>query len=629
MRRVVADVEADGLYPTCLWIVCTRDIDTGEKQRFRDKDSFNQFAKTVDQWVFHNGLGYDVPHLNRLWHSNIDPQKVLDTFVLSRLFNYGLPGGHSLEAWGTRFGFPKQGHEDWSQYSEEMATRCEGDVEITYRLYKKVEPFLNKPQWVNAIRLEHDMANLCQTMHENGFPFDIAKARALHADIQKHIHELEKTIHKDFPPRARAIREILPRGTSFGTINRADFRWVEDGDLSEFTIGAPFTRIKWEPFNPGSPSQVVERLNEAGWKPVERTKGHTEELKKPLKQRDPAKLAKYEVYGWSVSEKNLDTLPETAPEGARKLRDWLILANRRSTLEEWFTHYEWSESVYGRQSLHAKFWHIGAWTQRMSHSNPNLANIPRVKMRGKDILFGIEGQYAADFRSLFTAAEGYKLVGVDAEGIQLRILAHYMNDPDFIRGVTSGRKEDETDIHNMNRKALGVDICRSRDDAKTFIYAWLLGAGVGKVASILRCSNAEAKTAMDNFLEAYPGLKELKTKTIPRDAKRGGFFGLDGRFIQCDSEHLMLAGYLQGGETIVMKLANVLWFNRLRKEKVPFVQVNFVHDEWQTMVPDETGLPEYVAEVQMNSIVQAGEILKLNCPLAGSHAIGNNWCETH
>ncbi len=98
----------------------------------------------------------------------------------------------------------------------------------------------------------------------------------------------------------------------------------------------------------------------------------------------------------------------------------------------------------------------------------------------------------------------------------------------------------------------------------------------------------------------------------------------------------MLAGYLQNGESIIMKKALTIWHSRLISEKVPFKLVNFVHDEWQTECPRDLSVAEYIANVQADSIRLAGEALQLNCPMAGSilggHgtiAIGNNWLETH
>lgn len=252
----------------------------------------------------------------------------------------------------------------------------------------------------------------------------------------------------------------------------------------------------------------------------------------------------------------------------------------------------------------------------MSHTRPNMANIP-----GHGSVLGDE------MRSLWMAEKDHVLVGVDADGIQLRILAHYMEDQSFIDALTKGRKEDGTDAHTLNWRALG-SACASRDVAKTFIYAFLLGAGTGKISQILGCSNTEAAEAVHNFLAYYPGLRDLKDYRIPSDAARGYFVGLDGRLVACDSEHLMLAGYLQNGEAVVMKTANLIWRQKLEEEKIPYRQVNFVHDEWQVQFQSLTDATKG-SNIIVSSIAEAGLQLSVKCPLAGNAIIGTNWLETH
>jgi DNA polymerase I-like protein with 3'-5' exonuclease and polymerase domains len=165
-----------------------------------------------------------------------------------------------------------------------------------------------------------------------------------------------------------------------------------------------------------------------------------------------------------------------------------------------------------------------------------------------------------------------------------------------------------------------------------------LGAGDAKISEILGCSSREGREAKKRFIEFYPGLKALKDHIIPRDAARGFFYGLDGRAVLCDSKHLMLAGYLQNGEAIVMKTANLIWKRRIEEERLsPYVkQVNFVHDEWQTEVKGDYDLALRVAQIQAASIAEAGRILKVKCPLEGSilnshkqPSIGRTWADTH
>jgi len=331
----------------------------------------------------------------------------------------------------------------------------------------------------------------------------------------------------------------------------------------------------------------------------------------------------FDKYGWKLNETNLATLPDTAPKEIRALTKWLTLEGRRSSLEEWLN------CVEDDGRIHGKFWHIGAWTHRKAHSNPNSANIA-AQFHGtpKNAVEEVKAKYDGDMRALFHAPDGAWLVGTDAEGIQLRILAHYMKSEAYREAIVSGKKEDETDIHNLNKRAIGP-VCRDRDAAKTFIYAWLLGAGVGKIAEILGTSTAHASRAIELFLTSLPELRRLKQIKIPADARRGGFIGLDGRFVQCNSEHLMLAGYLQNGESVIMKRAAVLWTERAEEAGYKFELVNDVHDEWQTIVYGSKEDAEDVGTIQCEAIEQVGEELELFCPLAGNTVVGKNWKETH
>ena len=333
----------------------------------------------------------------------------------------------------------------------------------------------------------------------------------------------------------------------------------------------------------------------------------------------------YRRYGWKCNEDNLKTLPTTAPQAAKDLAKWLTLEGRRSSLQEWIN------CVDDDGKIHGKFWHIGAWTQRMSHSSPNQANIPAVwdeSVAATTPVEQVKRDYNGAMRSLWEADHDAYLVGCDADGIQLRVLAHYMESPTYRDAILSGDKTKGTDIHSVNQKALGP-ICKSRDDAKTFIYAWLLGAGIPKIASILGCTQPEARDAVNNFLSSLPELKRLKQVVIPAMAAKGGFTGLDGRFVRCTSEHLMLAGMLQSGEAIIMKRANTLWYNTLKTRGYDFKQVDFVHDEWQTVVFGSRGDAEAVGKIQADALAQAGRDLKTFCPISGSYSIGRNWKETH
>lgn len=156
-----------------------------------------------------------------------------------------------------------------------------------------------------------------------------------------------------------------------------------------------------------------------------------------------------------------------------------------------------------------------------------------------------------------------------------------------------------------------------------------MGAGNAKIASILGCTPTQAKAAVDSFLSSLPELNNLKKVQVKKDATKGYFIGLDGRRVNCDSDHLMLAGYLQNGEAVIMKNATIRWVRQLNKELIDFKLVNFVHDEWQVQVKGGDKEADRAGKIIAQSIKDVGEQLGLFCPLAGKYKKGLNWLDTH
>ena len=603
--RLVVDIECDSVHPDKvenIWVIVLKDIDTQEYYVYKDIKDAKEILQRADIIVGHNFIAYDYLCIERFIPGAIRPESIVDTLVLSRLLKYKLDDGqgHGLEAWGERLGSPKHPTPDFSKYSDTMRDYCIQDVDINHRLYTYLKSHMGDGTWDKAMQCEMDMAWIALGMELDGFKYNYDKATVLRRTLEERRVHLDDQILQSFPPKAKAVREYTPRSTKHGSISRTSVPrgWT---DLTSIHLGCPFTLIDWVAFNPDSPKQVVERLNLFGWKPTVRTKGGD---------------------SWKLCEDNFATLPATAPKAAHSLIERMIIETRIRKLDEWSSAYD---PVSGR--IHGKFLPIGTWTGRMAHRQPNMGNISAeksIKYKG-DALKRLATSLGRQMRELWIADDSSSwLVGTDAEGIQLRIFAHYINDPKFTESLIHGNKDNGTDPHSLNSKILEC----SRDTAKTFIYAFLLGAGDNKIGEILGGSKEHGAKAKSRFISAYPGLARLKETTIPEDSKRGYFIGLDGRKVYCNDEHLMLAAYLQGGEAIIMKHANVLWRTQLNKLGVKYKQVNFVHDEFVT----ETYSIEnaiLIKKIQEDSIRIIGEELKLRCPMAGSGKIGRNWSEVH
>lgn len=657
MKYFVIDIETNGLVnPDRIWVVVVKDITTGEYRSYYDltrkKEERERFIRDITQiregsgiLVGHNLLGYDWPVLDTTIQvgSAVRDLHVLDTLIISKLADYSRDG-HSVEDYGKEFDYEKIKFTDFSKFTPEMEVYCRRDVDITERILLKYRKYISNPAHAASIKLEHDFQLVVNSLHDNGFAFNSPKAHKLLEKVEAELAILDEEISTAFPPKLRLIREIHPKETKYGTLNKTDFRWISSGDLSDYN-GGSFCRCSWECFNPSSHKQIIDILCRARWSPTDKTKSHIDaerdynrlkynsrhqhrsEQKEDLSALE-LKLEQLRKTGWKVNENNLETLPSGAPKAARVLAKRILYEARRRTLTEWL-----ELTIDGR--IHGKFYGIGAWTHRMAHQKPNTANIPNeFDTAGKKKLLGKE------LRSLWCAPNNRLLVGCDAEGIQLRIFAHLINDFEFTKALVEGRKDDKTDPHSFNQRVLG-SVCKSRAAAKRFIFALLLGAGLGKLAEILGCTEAEAKEALDRLLSRYSGWQVLRETVFPKDAKRGWFTGLDGRKVRIPSDseggrrHLAMSGYLQSGEAICMKLATLKFFSLLPQYDAKLV--NLVHDEWQVEVPNNLTIALEVAKLMTDSLRQVGEDLKLNCPLAGSYynddlkdfTIGTNWSVTH
>ena len=248
----------------------------------------------------------------------------------------------------------------------------------------------------------------------------------------------------------------------------------------------------------------------------------------------------------------------------------------------------------------------GAVTGRMTHSKPNVAQVP-----------SSHSPYGVESRSCWIASEGYSLVGMDASGLELRMLAHYMNDEKYTSEILDG------DIHTANMLAAGLT---DRSQAKTFIYAYLYGAGDEKIGSIVGGGRAEGAALKAKFLENTPSLAVLRAD-VEKQAMKGNIEGLDGRRLMIRSSHAALNTLLQSAGAIVMKKALTLLDEYAKLWGIKYRFVGNIHDEIQTEV--EIGKENIFGGLAVSCIQAAGIHFNLNCPLDGEYKVGKSWASTH
>jgi len=442
-KTLILDIETDGLDPSKIWCCATNLFDT-----VYDAETFKAqlAAQDVQRIVAHNGIGFDYPVMSKLWDVDWSGYELMDSLVLSRLANPSREAGHSLRQWGARLGFPKGDHEDWSQLSPEMVKYCEQDVAVTVRVLECLQDELVGFS-EESVKLEHDVQRIIQQQIKNGWLIDPKHTNDLLALLKEKKYELEETVQRTFLPLPVFVKEVTPKVKKDGTLSAVGLKFLgvkKDGTLSAVglkflgdqseNVAGWFSRIDYPPFNLGSRQQIGRYLQWFGWKPKTFT-----EKGQPI-----------------VDESVLETVTDI-PE-AKLIAEYLMIQKRVAQVQSWLDAVQDDGRVHGYVNTN------GAVTGRMTHSSPNMAQVPAVY-----------SPYGHECRSCWSAPEGYSIVGCDASGLELRMLAHYMKDKDYTNEIING------DIHTANQRLAGLE---SRNQAKTFIYALLYGAGDEKLGSV-------------------------------------------------------------------------------------------------------------------------------------------------
>lgn len=618
--KLLFDIETDNLYDDVSTIHCivTKDLDNEKIKCFTSDsaDIHGSISEGLEALVDashvtgHNIIGYDNPVLTKLRSIEIPIDRVTDTLVLSRLyhtelkrFDYAkrtdrgfprkLAGSHSMEAWGQRLGrYKGMKPESFEKYTPKMLTYCIQDVELNHLLLKKLE----EKKWSNeCVRLEHEVAHIIQMQEKVGIAFNVKKAQVLYAKLLTERTVEEKELLLEVPGWWKDLGEFTPK------VNNKKRGYVK---------GCVLTKLKWIEFNPRSRPHLIKVLKENyGWKPTKFTKAGNPTL----------------------DDQVLTGLSKIA--NAQRMLSYLTISKRISQLAEgkgaWFNH------VTDKGIIHGRINSNGAITGRMSHYSPNLSQVPAVY-----------SPYGEECRELFTVrAPSNHLVGADADGLELRCLAHYLYKYDggkYADAVLYGSKEKGTDAHSLTLRALG-ELCKSRADAKTFFYALIYGAQDYKLGSILtgkegRNNVSIGRVARKNVETRIKGLGKLRKKVLDilgqrqRKYKRKWLTGIDGRKIYIRSDHAALNSLLQSAGGIIMKKALVILYDKLCIQKVVHGEdYSFVinsHDEWQVEVYGEQD-HDWYGKQMVDSMTEAGEYFKFKVPITGEYKVGKTWKETH
>jgi hypothetical protein len=649
--------------------------------------------------VFHNGHKYDAPaltklaklELNREFH--LPRENVIDTLVLCRLIYANIKdsdmgllragklpgkrfGSHALEAWGYRLGEMKgeykddfkkmleeQGEEyadglEWVSFNEPMMAYNVQDVVVTKALLEKL---LSAPAyfpvgdttwwshdavsfWKNSgesVELEHKAAWLLAKQERNGFPFDTKSIEQLYVELATRRSELllklTDTFGTWYQPKGGTEVFIAPRsgrplydyprvkypkqgGVYKKPKNKAQREGLVPCDLDtrDYMEGAPYTPIEHVVFNPSSRDHIALKLKEAGWVPTEFTdKGAPkvdDEVLEHVRVDDPVKQASIDL-----------------------IKEYLMIQKRIGQAAE--GDKAWLRYVAEDGKIHGSVNPNGAVTGRATHSFPNLGQVP-----------GVRAPYGEQCRAAFGAEHHldgltgapWIQAGIDASGLELRCLAHFMapyDNGEYADVILNG------DIHTVNQNAAELP---TRDNAKTFIYGFLYGAGDEKIGQIVGAGKERGKALKKKFLENTPAIAQLReaiqqglvesSKWVAGEQqvkwKRRWIRGLDGRRVHVRSPHAALNTLLQSAGALICKL----WIVRVEEMLLEaglkhgwdgdFAYMAWVHDEIQVACRTSE-IAQQVIDISQQAMRWVGEHWNFRCRLDTEGKMGPNWAVCH
>lgn len=640
MKRLLFDTESDGLLEDATKIHCIAavDVDTGETWDFKPTDPYAKCVEVLDSadvLIGHNIMRHDVPLMEKVWGWKIN-KRILDTMIIARL-EYPNLQGHTLKAWGERLGTHKgdyaeikraealaQGIKDekailryvWGQWNEEMHAYMVQDRDTNLALWRHLNPDSYSQE---AIELEHRIARVCNLMEKSGVPFDTSAAGLLHTSLIEKRDAIEKQLIEKF---GFWYAPISPTNSIF-TPKR-------DNAKQGYVANCPCTKLKLVRFNPGSRDHIAKVLLGKGWKPEKFTPSGKPE----------------------INEETVASIILQYPE-MEGLGEYLMISKRLGQLAE--GKQAWLTQVDGTGYIHGAINPMGTATSRASHFRPNLAQVPKVG-----------SPYGAECRSLFYARQGWKLIGADMSGLELRGFAHYLAPLDggkYANAVVDG------DPHWLHTQYMGLTENPEQDPeskldkiirngSKTFIYGFIYGCGNRKAGNIIfdTCLQVKQMTGdralLDKFFPHGPseaafvrvgkkvrgdftarlkGLWQLRDK-LDHYKPKGYLPGLDGRRIPIESEHSMLNYVIQSCGAILCKRWVCDAFDAMEGQwkhgwDGDFVFGLWVHDEVQVWVKE--GLEEEAATILTTAAQNAGVPYGFRVRLDSEAKVGRTWAETH
>ena len=608
--RLLYDLECDALLDEVTVVHCIALIDVdndSEVRAYHDdltvvprhgsiQDGLD-ILESADTLIGHNIIGYDNAVLDKLHGVKIPVEKSWDTLVASRLaysdrkeldfrlheagkIPGNIIGQHSLKAWGIRLGENKMDYDGgFKAFHQTMLDYCLQDVRTNLEVYRHLTAEVTD----ELLLIEQQYVVLLEQARATGVQLDIDKAERLVMELEGRMADLETQIQEAFPP---IFVPHKPLANGNPRMVKCKYRGGKFPD-------------KMIPFDPGSRLQLARRLADRyDWTPTQLThKGNPQ-----------------------LTEDVLTELAKIYPEVAA-VAEYHIIKARLGTIRD--GNHSYFKLVDYKGRLHGRIHHIGTVTHRASSSAPNMQNVCSVtKPYGKEI------------RTLFVPHAGYVQMGFDADGLELRMLAHYLGRWDhgaYAQAVVSGDKDAGTDAHSLHAAAISSAVPCDRTQAKTVTYGFLYGAGDGKLGSMFGQDGKLGSRIRSAMRQKIKGLGPLTNQLADVVKTKGSITSLDGRRVGIRSEHAALNSLLQSAGATVMRYVLLFFKEELEARGVvwgrDYLLTGAIHDEYQGSL--KPGLEAKADEAVEAAFARTTSYLNLRCPVSGTAAYGQNWLDTH
>lgn len=614
-----------------------------------------EIVSACDQAVAHNGIGYDLFVLWKVLRLKLpETCEMVDTFVLSCLLYPDIEqedgSRHSLEAWGQRLDNRKGSYEEWcilnhiadpwAEYRPEMGDYCDQDVEVLCDLDDHILADLAKWDWSQAARMEHQFAKDFAVQAQRGVMVDQPHIERLLRSIDKEMVRISGIVEPLLPPRGGTkgqLKEVTPPKIQFKkdgspsanclkwfdqVEQQTDGKWRGQWQKAWHELPTPADEMgERQPLQTEFPASLADQqhiktwLMDMGWQPTMWSYKKSKDAKGKMRfvRGDDGQLIptwpKFHDKG-KLCE-NLESI-QTDFEHVKLVVRWVVIRHRRGLVQSI------KDAIRPDGTVSATGMALGTPTSRVTHKV--VANVPKAD---KDVLLGKE------CRAMFIARPKRKFTGVDAAGLELRCLGHYVGTPELIEMVCNGNSKDGTDIHSVLAKAC-YPLVPSRAVQKNVTYAWLYGASDKKIGQTAGHGDGKAEKVgaeiRAKLIAAIPGLDKLM-KSIDKAAKAGYVKAIDGRRIEIRGKHATLNMLLQSCGSILVKMAQCYMNMKIRKLKLDAWQVISYHDEVQLDCFPEHA--EQAGRLFIEGLQWAGRHVGFRCPLDGEVKVGLSWADTH